>query len=270
MSMFRRRSLRSLFAMAVATLIAVSAPIAQAAPAENPTVVAKRRAEQKSFSDAEIVEGFMKTAFGTEYHLAGRVDRIRKYAMPVRVYADGTNRARKAQLAHVVADLGAHIQHLDIGVVDRREAANVEVRLVRDHDLYATIAKLCGNERAREIQTSLDPQCLSSFRKNDDYEIQHSDVILAVDAGDFVFLDCAYEELLQSLGPINDTGSVPWTMFNDKVSMGFFDIYDQYILNLLYDPRIKPGMTVEEVKAVLPDALADVRAFVGKLNNLPE
>ena len=52
--------------------------------------------------------------------------------------------------------------------------------------------------------------------------------------------------------------------------MGFFDIYDQYILNLLYDPRIKPGMTVEEVKAVLPDALADVRAFVGKLNNLPE
>ncbi len=75
-------------------------------------------------------------------------------------------------------------------------------------------------------------------------EIEHSDVILTVDNGDFIFLDCAYEELLQSLGPINDTSSVPWTMFNDNVSMGFFDVYDQYILNILYDPRIKAGMTV--------------------------
>ena len=38
--------------------------------------------------------------------------------------------------------------------------------------------------------------------------------------------------------------SVPWTMFNDNVSMGYFDVYDQYLLNLLYDPRIKAGMTV--------------------------
>jgi hypothetical protein len=75
---------------------------------------------------------------------------------------------------------------------------------------------------------------------------------------------------LQSLGPINDTASVPWTMFNDKVSMGFFDVYDQYILNLLYDPRIKAGMTAEEVKSVLPEVLVDVRAWVKKVNNLPE
>ena len=77
-------------------------------------------------------------------------------------------------------------------------------------------------------------------------------MILTVDNGDFVFFDCAYEELLQSLGPINDTATVPWTMFNDNVSMGYFDVYDQYILNLLYDPRIKAGMTVQEVKEVLP------------------
>ena len=103
-----------------------------------------------------------------------------------------------------------------------------------------------------------------------DIEIEHSDVILTVDNGDFTFLDCAYEELLQSLGPINDTNSVPWTMFNDDVSMGFFDVYDQYILNVLYDPRIKAGMTVAEVKSLLPDVLADVRAWVRKVNHLAE
>ena len=75
---------------------------------------------------------------------------------------------------------------------------------------------------------------------------------------------------MQSLGPINDTASVPWTMFNDNVSMGYFDVYDQYILNLLYDPRIKAGMTVPEVRAVLPEVLADVRAWVTQVNNLAE
>ena len=120
---------------------------------------------------------------------------------------------------------------------------------MRDRDLLRTITTFYGSERAREIRTSLDPQCLSGFRKNEKYEIEHSDVILTVDNGDFIFLDCAYEELLQSLGPINDTSTVPWTMFNDNVSMGFFDVYDQYIMNVLYDPRIKAGMTVAEVKA---------------------
>jgi Protein of unknown function (DUF2927) len=95
-------------------------------------------------------------------------------------------------------------------------------------------------------------------------------VILTVDNGDFVFLDCAYEELLQSLGPINDTSTVPWTMFNDNVSMGYFDVYDQYLLNVLYDPRIKAGMTVQEVQAVLPAVLADVRPWVMQVNGLSE
>ncbi len=95
-------------------------------------------------------------------------------------------------------------------------------------------------------------------------------MILTFDNGDFTFLDCAYEELLQSLGPINDTSSVPWTMFNDDVSMGYFDVYDQYILNLLYDPRIKAGMTVQEVQDVLPEVISDVRAWVAKVNDLPE
>jgi len=255
-------------------LVAVTITLVMAWPslaaAEIPAIAMRQRAEKKTFTDAEIIEGFLKTTFGAEFQLAGRVDRIRKYVSPVRVFAEGNHTDRKAQLARVVADIGKRVQHLDIALATNAEEANVTVKLVRDRDLARTIAKDYGRERAREIKTSLDPQCLSGFRKNESYEIERSNVILIVDNGDFVFFDCAYEELLQSLGPINDTSSVPWTMFNDKVSMGFFDVYDQYILNLLYDPRIKPGMTVEEVKAVLPVVLADVRVWVRQVNHLPE
>ena len=240
------------------------------ATAEIPAIAARQRAEKKIFTDAEIIEGFLKTSFGAEFQLAGRVDRIRKYVTPVRVFVDGIRADRKAQLAQVVADIGRRVQHLDLAMAAHADDANVTVKLVRDRDLTRTIAQDYGKERAKEIKASLDPQCLSGFRKNEAYEIERSNVILTVDNGDFIFFDCAYEELLQSLGPINDTSSVPWTMFNDKVSMGFFGVYDQYILNLLYDPRITPGMTVEEVKAVLPAALADVRVWVRKVNGLTE
>jgi hypothetical protein len=257
-----------LITLAAFVFASVAAP---ALSAENPTIAARQRAEKKTFTDSEIVEGFFKTAFGAEFHLAGRVDRIRKYAMPVRVFAAGANRRdRKAQLAKVVADIDRRIAHLDIAMANSIDDATIVVTLVRDRDLIPTVQRFYGEERAREIKSSLDPQCLSGFRKNERYEIEHSDVILTVDKGDFVFLDCAYEELLQSLGPINDTNSVPWTMFNDQVSMGFFDIYDQYLLNILYDPRIRPGMSIEEVKAVLPEVLPDVRAFVRQVNDLRE
>ena len=271
MSTLRRTShALSIFAVAVVTIAVGSVVWPPVASDEIPAIASRQRAERKTFTDSEIVEGFLKTAFGAEFHLAGRVDRIRKYDMPVWVFADGNRGDRKAQLAKVVADIGRRVQHLDIAMAEASDGANILVKLVRDRDLYRTITALYGSERAREIRTSLDPQCLSGFRKNEKYEIEHSDVILTVDNGDFTFLDCAYEELLQSLGPINDTSSVPWTMFNDQVSMGFFDVFDQYMLNILYDPRIKPGMTVEEVKAVLPDVLADVRMWVRKVNNLAE
>ncbi|MDE2377353.1 DUF2927 domain-containing protein [Bradyrhizobium sp.] len=257
--------------LALAVLGLAGEVCANAAAGELPAIASRQRTERKTFSDGEIVEGFFKTAFGAEYHLAGRVDRIRKFDAPVRVFTESDGRAdRKAQLAKVVADIAARVRHLDIAMTENAEGANVRVKLVRDRDLYRTIAAFYGRDKAREIRTSLDPQCLSGFRKNEKFEIEHSDVILTIDNGDFTFLDCAYEELLQSLGPINDTASVPWTMFNDNVSMGYFDVYDQYILNVLYDPRIRPGMTVQEVKAVLPEVLADVRAWVKQVNRLGE
>ena len=238
---------------------------------ENPEIAKRRSTERKTFSDAEIIDGFFRTVFGAEFHVAGRVDRIRKYEMPVRVYADVRAKPdRRAQLASVVADIRSKVQHLDIAVTDKRKHANVITTMVRDRDIEKTIRKFYGREQADRIVQSLEPQCLSGFRKDDLFRIQHSDVIIAVDAGNFIFYDCMYEELLQALGPINDDDELMWSMFNDEVQMGFFDIYDQYILNLLYDPRIRAGMSKEQVKELLPQILPDARAWITKVNGLTE
>ena len=197
-------------------------------PAEIPGVVQRQGAEKKVFTDSEIVDGFFKTAFGAEYHLAGRVDRIGKYDMAVRVFADGNRADRKAQLAkdprpNRSERFSTRHRH---GDQQRRLYVLVEIGALPATSTAPSRPFTAANAH-REIRTSLDPQCLSGFRKNEKFEIEHFDVILTVDNGDFVFFDCGYEELLQSLGPINDTSTVPWTMFNDNVSMGYFDIYDQ-------------------------------------------
>ena len=249
------------------TLLAVGAALP--ARAEDPEIAKRRAAEQTTFTDAQIFEGFFKIAFGAEMRIAGRTDRIRKYDRPVRVFAESRAMPdRRAAVAEVVADIKRRVAHLDIAMTPDRRKADVVVRLVRDRDLAATLRATYGRARARTIQRSLQPQCLSGFAKDARFRIVRSDVFLVADAGDFIFYDCAYEEILQSLGPINDDSSVPWTMFNDEVQKGFFDVYDQYLLNILYHPRVRPGMSRGQVRALLPEIMPQVRAWVAQVNGL--
>jgi hypothetical protein len=262
--------LRGLFAIALAVLVASTLWPANAR-AEHPEIAKRRAAERTTFTDAEIIDGFYRIVFGAEFHVSGSVDRIRKYEKPVRVHVDSRAKPdRRKEVAEVVDDIRSKIRHLDIAMADSRKEANVTVTLVRDRDIEKTIRQFYGREQAARIVKSLEPQCLSGFRKDELFRIEHSDVIVVVDAGDFIFRDCIYEELLQALGPINDDDDLPWTMFNDDVQMGFFGIYDQYLLNILYDPRIRAGMTKEQVKVLLPQILPDVRAWVAKANGLKE
>jgi Protein of unknown function (DUF2927) len=255
----------------VCVAIAASAAIAvgHAAQAEDGDISLRRSLERTTFTNDEITDGFLKIAFGAELQLGQAVERIRKFDQPVRVFVvQEGKRDRRTDVAAVIADIRSRIEHLDLAMTDDRRAANFVVTLVRSRDLKRTIRSAYGSDAARRIQQSLNPQCLSAIGKDQRYRIRRAEVILPVDVDEFAFYDCAYEELLQALGAINDDRSVPWTMFNDDVQMGFFDVYDQYLLNILYDPRVRPGMTKAQVERLLPSILPTVRAWVARTNPL--
>ena len=254
----------SVFA-AVTLMLAVTG--CGSARAENPDISSRRAAERRDFSNDEIKDGFFKIALNAELQLGAPAERVRKFDEPVRIFV--ISKAipdRRSEIATIVADIRARVNHLDVALTNDREAANFVVMLVTDHDLNRTIRSRYGDGKAARIQQSLNPQCLSGIGKDKRFRIRRAEVILPVDTDDFTFYDCAYEELLQALGAINDDRSVPWTMFNDDVQMGFFDIYDQYLLNILYDPRIRPGMTRAEVDSLMPDVLATVRTWISNTN----
>ena len=261
-SMVRRSLMVS--ALAMATLAGFgSAPL----HAEDPEIASRRATERTDFTNDEIRDGFFKIAFGAELQLDKPAGRVRKFDEPVRIFVEAaTGPDRRGELARVVADIRSRINHLDIAVTNDRREANFVVRLVSERRLKSTIRALYGSTRAKQIQKALNPECLSGIGKDDRFRIRRAEVILPIDAGDFTFYDCAYEEMLQALGAINDDASVPWTMFNDDVQMGFFDVYDQYLLNILYDPRITPGMTRDEVDSALPGVLERARQWVREIN----
>ena len=264
------RHIRQTIATALALLAFVFLALACAntpAHAENPDIASRRAAERHDFTNEEIKDGFFKIAFQAELQVGAKSERVRKFDEPVRIFIDSKAQPdRSAAIAAIVADIRRRIDHLDVAVTDDREAANFVVSLVADRDMAATIRARYGSGRANQIEKALTPQCLSGIGKDKQFRIRRAEVILPVDAGDFTFYDCAYEELLQGLGAINDDRSVPWTMFNDDVQMGFFDVYDQYLLNILYDPRIRPGMTKIEVDGLMPGVLPAARAFVTNIN----
>jgi Protein of unknown function (DUF2927) len=246
-----------------AAILAGAANFCLAADVDNADISARRANERTAFTDAEIKDGFFKTAFHGELQFDRRSERIRKFDEPVRVFV--ANRAapdRSAQIAAVVADIRAHVAHLDLAMTDSERAANFVVSLVPERELAATIRAHYGAREAGQIQRALDPQCLSGIGKDSTFRIRRAEVLLPADVDDFTFYDCAYEELLQGLGIINDDSSVPWTMFNDDVQMGFFDVYDQYLVNVLYDPRVRPGMGKAAVEKRLPQILPTVRTWV--------
>ncbi|SDI26129.1 Protein of unknown function [Bradyrhizobium lablabi] len=238
------------------------------ANAENPDISRRRASERTEFTNDEIKDGFFKIALNAELQLGAPAERVRKFDEPVRIFVVSKGLPdRRREISTIVQDIRARVNHLDVAVTNNRQSANFVVTLVPDRDFNRTIRARYGIGKAAQIQQSLNPQCLSGIGKDERYRIRRAEVILPIDAGEFTFYDCAYEEMLQALGAINDDRSVPWTMFNDDVQMGFFDVYDQYLLNVLYDPRIRPGMTRDDVNALLPDVLATARTWVTDANS---
>ncbi len=103
------------------------------------------------------------------------------------------------------------------------------------------------------------PVCFAEvrFRAEDSAELALSVVALETSPD---LPECVYEEVMQALGPINDSRTVAQTLFNDDRGETIPTSYDWLALSILYDPRLKTGMTRDEAE---PEIEALVDALTG-------
>ncbi len=75
--------------------------------------------------------------------------------------------------------------------------------------------------------------------------------LIRAELPDLVRLSCIHEEIAQGLGLPNDSPAARPSIFNDDDEFALLTSHDEKLLTLLYDPRLKPGITVDEARPVV-------------------
>lgn len=71
-------------------------------------------------------------------------------------------------------------------------------------------------------------------------------------------LSCIHEELAQGLGLANDSPSARPSIFNDDDEFALLTRQDELMLRMLYDPRLRPGMSADEARPTVQTIAAEL------------
>lgn len=224
-----------------------------------PLVLVGIAGAQSRFSDTALADGFYRTVFGLEYETGGRgASVVKKFVQPVRLYVDHRARLdRRQEVERFVQSVNHAVRGLDLRVVTDRQAANFIVHVV-DRAQYADVIR---RDVYNSSQAVIRGRCMVRVLTGHG-GISQAQAVIVSDEGEFLFNRCLVEEVLQGLGPLNDDPTLAASVFNDQSQHTRFMLHDRYVLNMLYHPRIQPGMQRDQVDQVLSGVLADVRAWL--------
>jgi hypothetical protein len=201
----------------------------------------------------------MALAFGSDLRIGAAARGIRRFDRPIRaVVIAGGSVDRATAMRHVVEEYAAKIPNLHLSIAGNTADADIEIRLIDEKNFKAALRAAFGAEITQAFVARTDPQCMTSVKSEADGAIVHAVSFIIVDKGDAVFLDCAYHELLHAFGLSNHDQHNPWTTLNQNRMVGYLSVYDRSLLTLLYDPRIRTGMTAARTRAMLPGEIQDL------------
>ncbi len=136
---------------------------------------------------------------------------------------------------------------------ERREAA----------DMLPELLPGVGREVVREIANSpRDTFCaayaLSAGERPSVYTA--AVILLKAEHGDLGRLSCIHEEMAQALGLANDSPTARPSIFNDDEEFALLTHHDELLLRMLYDRRLRPGMTPDEARPILRQIAQELMA----------
>ena len=208
--------------------------------------------------DRALIDGFEKIVFGTEIAgFFGGGQYVRKFTGPVRFYVeDGARKNRGGQVRRFLFSLGREISGLKAAFARRAVDADFVVHVVDRADYQRVGRQIYGNPFMR-----VPGECIVrvQFGRRG---ITRSDALIVSDEGEALFRRCLIEEVLQGLGPLDDNPAAPDSVFNVDSALTVFTRYDKIMLNMLYDPRLTPGMDLQRARALLPEIVRSTRRRV--------
>jgi len=195
-------------------------------------------------SEAQLY--FLSIAFGTEFGGASPV--IRKWTSEVKIFmADSTYQELNQELNLVIAELNDLIETISIRRVNTRAESNLV--------LY------CGNADVfvRDYEPATQNVIKNNFGLFWIYWNNQSELIrgnVFVDTQRTQGVNCQRhllrEELTQSLGIMQDSGQFSDSIFQQSwTCTNTYAAVDTMVIKLLYHPLVKPGMSKQQVTAII-------------------
>lgn len=198
--------------------------------------------EQRQYSKEEV-SYFKEIALQVEYGSGGQ--RVHKWRdeMKIKVIGKPTT-GDIAALETTMDDLNALSENLHMRHAQEDEEANVEIYFI-PHSEFSTKGYL-------EESVLRENWGLGVIWWNRFGEINRAVVLIATDqANSEERVHLIREELTQSLGLLNDSWEDPKSLFYQGWGTQYYTARDEKVVQLLYDPRIKPNMVELDVDRVL-------------------
>ena len=227
-----------------------------------------------------LVQDFVRIALTSEYRARGgryateaRRGVLRRWTEPVRIgVAFGPNVPEAARRAHLeeVAEVARRLaRETGHPVSLSGRDPNLHVLVAPDDELrrmgpyLATIAPDLDRAGRRAI-LRMPPEtlCMVLARPHPDPTAGYRDAIAVVRAEHSTLMrrSCLEEELAQAMGLPGDSFEARPSIFNDDETFAVLTRHDEALLRMLYDPRLRPGMSAVEAAPLLPAIAADAMA----------
>jgi hypothetical protein len=221
------------------------------------------------FTTDDLVRNFIQIALFEEYSTVGsRIvpaqtpSQLHKWTEPVRlemIVGAGVEATRAERDRRLVAEYAARLARVTghpIDVVD--EGGNFHILVLTDRERRAF------GPRLQRLIPGISP---AAVRTVTEMPRENYCLVFALDRGgrgvytqavamirdehpDLLRRSCFEEEIAQGLGLSNDSPRARPSIFNDDEEFALLTGHDEYLLRMLYDPRMQPGMTIQEALPV--------------------
>ncbi len=233
------------------------------------------------YTTADLVRDFEHVALFDEYtDVEGRFVHkeapamLRRWDKPVRVAVMTGGAAAPEDSARDRANVAAFTQRLgQLTGVDMGMSAGADVNflvLFMTSEERTTFAEQVSSRFPNFApavisalrDTPLDTFCTTYAFSKPENPATYSAVIILIRAEHppFTRLSCVNEEMAQAMGLPNDSPESRPSLFNDSLEFALLTEHDAILLRMLYDPRLRPGMTADEARPLLPAIADDARA----------
>jgi hypothetical protein len=223
------------------------------------------------FTDTMLARNFLRIALYDEYSESSagtmvpeaRQTRLRRWDQPIRmeiIFGPSVPAEQAARDRASIAAYGARLSRLTgVPISQVESGGNFHVAVLSEDDrrafeprLRALVPGIADSSVRAFMNLPRSTLCLViAFGEEGRAGYGRAVALIRAEHPNLLRSACIHEELAQGMGLANDSPQARPSIFNDDEEFALLTRHDELLLRILYDRRLRTGMTLEEAEPVV-------------------